>query len=237
MSDIAVKTNTVCKGFGQGETRTEVLKEINFEARLGELLMLVGPSGCGKTTLLSIIAGTLGVDRGEVEVFNSPLHQLNKEAVTRFRADNIGFIFQQYNLIPTLNCIENVSVPLRIQGQKAAFAEKKAAEMLVAVGLEKRMHHRPNMLSGGQQQRVAIARALVHEPRLIICDEPTAALDSENGTKVMEFLSHAARRPDRCAIVVTHDNRIFKYADRMTFMEDGRIDHTENSQTNSQHHN
>jgi putative ABC transport system ATP-binding protein len=230
MNNVAVRTNTVCKGFGEGETRTEVLKEVNFEARMGELLMLVGPSGCGKTTLLSVIAGTLGVDRGEVEVFDSPLHNLDKRAVTRFRAANIGFIFQQYNLIPTLNCIENVSVPLRIQGQKAAAAERKAAEVLETVGLGNRIHHRPNMLSGGQQQRVAIARALVHEPKLIICDEPTAALDSENGGKVMELLRGAAARPDRCVIVVTHDNRVFKYADRMTFMEDGRIDRTETKQ-------
>jgi putative ABC transport system ATP-binding protein len=227
MKNIAVKTNTVCKGFGSGETRTEVLKDVNFEARMGELLMLVGPSGCGKTTLLSVIAGTLGVDHGEVEVFDSPLHNMNKQAVTQFRANNIGFIFQQYNLIPTLNCIENVSVPLRIQGQTAVVAEKKAAEMLETVGLGKRMHHRPNMLSGGQQQRVAIARALVHEPKLIICDEPTAALDSENGAKVMEILKNVAAKPDRCVIIVTHDNRIFKYADRMTHMEDGRIDHTD----------
>src|SRR5499433_3164826 len=230
MKDIAVKTKTVCKGFGQGETRTEVLKDVNFEARVGELLMLVGPSGCGKTTLLSVIAGTLGVDRGEVEVFDAPLHSLDKKAVTQFRAANIGFIFQQYNLIPTLNCVENVSVPLRIQGQKDAVAEKKAAEMLETVGLGKRMHHRPNMLSAGQQQRVAIARALVHDPKLIICDEPTAALDSENGTKVMELLRGVAAKPDRCVIIVTHDNRVFKYADRMTHMEDGRIDHTENNQ-------
>src|SRR5689334_17158771 len=232
MTNIAVKTNTVCKGFGQGETRTEVLKDVNFEARMGELLMLVGPSGCGKTTLLSVIAGTLGADRGEVEVFDSPLHRLDKRAVTQFRAANIGFIFQQYNLIPTLNCIENVSVPLRIQGHKAAAAEKKATDMLETVGLGKRMHARPNMLSGGQQQRVAIARALVHEPKLIICDEPTAALDSENGAKVMEILKNVAAKPDRCVIIVTHDNRIFKYADRMTHMEDGRIDHTENNQSN-----
>ena len=234
MKDIAVKTSTVCKGFGQGESRTEVLKEVDFEARMGELLMLVGPSGCGKTTLLSVIAGTLGVDRGEVEVFNTLLHTMDKPSVTRFRAANIGFIFQQYNLIPTLNCVENVSVPLRIQGQTAAVAEKKAAEMLETVGLGKRMHHRPTMLSGGQQQRVAIARALVHEPKLIICDEPTAALDSENGTKVMEILKNVAAKPDRCVIIVTHDNRIFKYADRMTHMEDGRIDHTDNHQAHSQ---
>src|SRR5262249_17801818 len=233
MNHIAVKTNTVCKGFGEGESRTEVLKEVNFEARLGELLMLVGPSGCGKTTLLSVIAGTLGVDRGEVEVFNSSIDKMDKRAVTEFRAANIGFIFQQYNLIPTLNCIENVSVPLRIQGHKAPFAEKKAAEMLETVGLGKRMHHRPNMLSGGQQQRAAIAHALVHDPKLIICDEPTAALDSENGAKVMELLRGVAAKPDRCVIIVTHDNRIFKYADRMTHMEDGRIDHTETTTTTS----
>jgi putative ABC transport system ATP-binding protein len=170
-------------------------------------------------------------------VFNSPLHKLDKKAVTEFRAANIGFIFQQYNLIPTLNCIENVSVPLRIQGASAAVAEKKAAEMLETVGLGKRMHHRPNMLSGGQQQRVAIARALVHDPKLIICDEPTAALDSENGMKVMEILKNVAAKPDRCVIIVTHDNRIFKYADRMTHMEDGRINHTEDSADKIAQHN
>jgi putative ABC transport system ATP-binding protein len=234
MNDLAVKTTKVSKSFGQGEAQTHVLRQINFEARLGELLMLVGPSGCGKTTLLSVIAGTLAADRGEVEVFNSALHRLNASAVTQFRATNIGFIFQQYNLIQTLNCIENVSVPLRIQGKRAAFAEKKAAEMLETVGLGQRMRHRPNMLSGGQQQRVAIARALVHEPKLIICDEPTAALDSENGTKVMEILRSVAAKADRCVIVVTHDNRIFKYADRMTYMEDGNITRTESiSQSSS----
>jgi putative ABC transport system ATP-binding protein len=231
MHPLAVKIRTVCKGFGTGEARTEVLKAVDFEARLGELLMLVGPSGCGKTTLLSVIAGTLGVDRGEVEIFDAPLHRLDARAVTRFRAEHIGFIFQQYNLIPTLNCMENVSVPLRIQGHGAAHAEKRAAEMLERVGLGSRLRHRPNQLSGGQQQRVAIARALVHEPKLIICDEPTAALDSENGAKVMEILRSVATAPDRCVIIVTHDNRIFKFADRMTHMEDGRISHTqENAQ-------
>jgi len=232
MNEIAIKTESVCKGFGHGEARTEVLKDVMFEARLGEMLMLVGPSGCGKTTLLSVIAGTLAVDRGEVAVFNEPLHKLDKRSVTAFRAANIGFIFQQYNLIPTLNCVENVSVPLRIRGMKAAPAEKKAAEMLETVGLGNRIRHRPNMLSGGQQQRVAIARALVHDPKLIICDEPTAALDSENGAKVMQILKEVAARPDRCVIIVTHDNRIFKYADRMTHMEDGRIHHTDTNSNN-----
>src|SRR5688572_29172239 len=226
MKNIAVKTSGVNKGFGQGESRTEVLKQVDFAARMGELLMLVGPSGCGKTTLLSVIAGTLATDRGDVTVFDAPLHKLDKKSVTEFRAANIGFIFQQYNLIPTLNCVENVSVPLRIQGASAAVAEQKAATMLETVGLGQRMRHRPNMLSGGQQQRVAIARALVHDPKRIICDEPTAALDSENGTRVMELLRGVAAKPDRCVIIVTHDSRVFKYADRMTHMEDGRIEHT-----------
>lgn len=233
--NVAVRTSGVNKAFGAGEARTEVLKQVDFEARMGELLMLVGPSGCGKTTLLSVIAGTLAADRGEVEVFGSALHRLDKSAVTKFRAEHIGFIFQQYNLIPTLNCIENVSVPLRIQGATAAVAERRAAEMLEVVGLGKRMHHRPTLLSGGQQQRVAIARALVHEPKLIICDEPTAALDSENGQKVMQILKDVAAKPDRCVIIVTHDNRIFKYADRMTHMEDGRIQRTESGEFISRH--
>ncbi len=236
MNSIAVRTNTVCKGFGSGETRTEVLKSVNFEARIGELLMLVGPSGCGKTTLLSVIAGTLSIDRGEVEVFDSPLHALDKSSVTEFRSKHIGFIFQQYNLIPTLNCIENVSVPLRIQGSTARVAETRAAAVLDTVGLGSRMTHRPSMLSGGQQQRVAIARALVHEPKLIICDEPTAALDSENGAKVMELLRSVASTPGRCVIIVTHDNRIFKYADRIVRMEDGRIDNSQPSVPNPLQH-
>lgn len=223
----AIRTQSICKGFGEGESRTEVLKNVDFDARLGELLMLVGPSGCGKTTLLSVIAGTLGADRGEIEVFGEPLHCMTASLVTRFRAANIGFIFQQYNLIPTLDCVENVSVPMRIQGHRAVAAEKKAAEILELVGLGTRMRNRPGTLSGGQQQRVAIARALVHDPRLIICDEPTAALDSENGAKVMELLRDFAARPDRCVVIVTHDNRIFKYADRMVRMEDGRIENGE----------
>jgi putative ABC transport system ATP-binding protein len=135
----------------------------------------------------------------------------------------VGFIFQQFNLIPTLSLVENVSVPLLINGERRGLAEKKSREMLDKLGLEGRGDDRPTNLSGGQQQRVAIARALVHEPRLVICDEPTSALDKETGAKIMELLREVARRPDRSVIVVTHDNRVFKYADRMTEMEDGRV--------------
>ncbi len=221
--DIAVRTRGVTKSFGLGEARTPALKGVDFEACTGELLMIVGPSGCGKTTLLSVVAGTLDFEEGEIDVLGAPLHRLKPGEITEFRKKNIGFIFQQFNLIPTLTCLENVSVPLLINGVPRAKAGKRALEMLVAVGLEGKDAKRPTQLSGGQQQRVAIARALVHEPRLIICDEPTSALDSENGHKIMDLLYAVARAPGRSVIVVTHDNRVFQYADRMAEMEDGRV--------------
>ena len=219
----AVLINGIVKSFGDGESKLKVLKGIHLEAEDGRIMMLVGPSGCGKTTLISIIAGTMDADEGSIEVFGAPLHAMKKSAITKFRANNIGFIFQSFNLIPTLNCAENVSVPLLIQGRPWNEAQKKARAMLEKVGLGDRWHHRPNQLSGGQQQRVAIARAMVHEPRLIICDEPTAALDAKNGALVMELFHDVARVPGRAVIIVTHDNRILKYADRIASMDDGRI--------------
>jgi putative ABC transport system ATP-binding protein len=219
----AVHVRGIVKSFGDGDSKLTVLKGIDFNARDGEIMMLVGPSGCGKTTLLSVIAGTLRADAGTVDVFGDMISALPNAAVTRFRARNIGFIFQSFNLIPTLNIAENVSVPLLIQGNSPRVAEKKAREVLKQVGLGDRWHNRPNLLSGGQQQRVAIARALVHEPRLIICDEPTASLDAKNGHMVMDLFRDVARVPGRCVIIVTHDNRIFSYADRIAQMDDGRI--------------
>ena len=227
---LAVHVRGVTKTFGTGEARTPALKGVDFDARLGELLLIVGPSGCGKTTLLSVIAGTLNFDDGEIDVFNTPLHELKNRDITEFRKRNVGFIFQQFNLIPTLNLIENVSVPLLINGARRAAAGKKAKELLERLGLGGREKDTPLQLSGGQQQRVAIARALVHEPRLVICDEPTSALDKETGAKIMELLREVGRSPDRCVIVVTHDNRVFKYADRMTEMEDGRVQWVHESQ-------
>ena len=220
---LAVHVRNVAKAFGTGDARTQALKGVDFDARLGELLMIVGPSGCGKTTLLSIIAGTLEFDEGEIDVFGTALHTARPRDITEFRRRNVGFIFQQFNLIPTLNLIENVSIPLLINGHPRALAEKKSAALLDLVGLAGRGRERPGNLSGGQQQRVAIARALVHEPKLLICDEPTSALDKDTGAHIMELLREVARKPDRCVIVVTHDNRVFKYADRMTEMEDGRV--------------
>ena len=220
---IAARLRGISKSFGDGDARTNVLKGIDLDVRSGDITMLVGPSGCGKTTLISIIAGTLAADEGELNVFGHDLRKLSKANTTRFRAENIGFIFQAFNLIPTLTCVENVSVPLLIQGVSASKAEKKAKEVLDKVGLAERFHHRPSQLSGGQQQRVAIARALVHEPRLIICDEPTAALDAKNGHIVMELFEHVARGQDRAVLIVTHDNRIFHHANRIASMDDGQV--------------
>ena len=218
-----VDVTNVKKSFGSGENQIHVLKKVNLQARTGEILMLVGPSGCGKTTLLSAIAGTMQVDAGEVNVFGKPLHQMSGGALTKFRGDHIGFIFQQFNLIPTLTLAENVGVPLLIQGVGNSEAIKRARAVLEMVGLGDRWRERPNKLSGGQQQRVAIARALVHEPPLVICDEPTAALDAQNGEIVLELFRNVARSPERAVIIVTHDNRIFSYADRIARMDDGEI--------------
>ncbi|MFM2197825.1 MAG: hypothetical protein RLZZ505_1257 [Verrucomicrobiota bacterium] len=211
------------KSFGTGSNKVHVLKKVCLQARTGEILMLVGPSGCGKTTLLSAIAGTLNVEAGQICVFQKELTKLSGGALTKFRAKNIGFIFQQFNLIPTLTIAENVGIPLLIQGVSTGKALGRSREILERVGLGDRWKERPNKLSGGQQQRVAIARALVHEPPLVICDEPTAALDSKNGEIVLDLFSQVARTSNRAVIIVTHDNRIFSYADRIARMDDGEI--------------
>ncbi len=221
--ETAVRVNGVVKSYGRGETRTLALKGASLEARFGELLMIVGPSGCGKTTLLSVICGTLDVDEGAIEVFGHDLAGMSTGAITKFRGENVGFIFQQFNLIPTLTAVENASVPLLLRGEPTRRAEARAAAVLGHMGLGGRERSYPRELSGGQQQRVAISRALVHEPRLIICDEPTASLDAATGQRTMELLKESALRPDRCVIVVTHDSRIFHFADRIAEMEDGRV--------------
>ncbi len=219
----AVRLVRIEKSFGVGSARTQVLKGASFEARLGELGMLVGPSGCGKTTLLSILAGTLDAEEGEVEVLGHRLDQLGAAALTRFRRFHIGFIFQQFNLIPTLSAAQNVSVPLLLQGIPWRAAEERACDILKRVGLAEKTREYPSRLSGGQQQRVAIARALIHEPPLILCDEPTSSLDRQTGQQVMELLRDAAADPHRCVVVVTHDSRTYHFAGRMSEMEDGRI--------------
>jgi len=219
----AVTIRGVTKSFGTGDTKTTVLKGIDLDVRMGELLLLVGESGGGKTTLLSVIAGILDIDDGQLDVLGVPLPQLPGGKKTRFRGQTMGFIFQQFNLLPALTAAENVAVPLLIHDMPKRDAVERARAMLATVGLGDRTEFLPAKLSGGQQQRVAIARALVSEPRLLICDEPTAALDGENGQKIMAILRDVGRSPERAVIVVTHDSRIFHFGDRIAELTDGRI--------------
>jgi putative ABC transport system ATP-binding protein len=219
----AVECAGVTKTYGSGDSAVAALKGVDLEARVSELLMIVGPSGCGKTTLLSVICGTLRVDAGSVRLFGEEISRMRGGAVTAFRGKNVGFIFQQFNLIPYWTVVENVSVPLLLAGLPRREAEARSRDVLAEVGLSDKFRAAPAALSGGQQQRVAIARALVHEPRLIICDEPTAALDAKTGHKVLELLREIACRPGRSVIVVTHDSRIFDFADRIAEMEDGVV--------------
>jgi putative ABC transport system ATP-binding protein len=223
-SAVAVACRGVTKEFGSGDTGTLALRGVDLDVAYGEMTLLVGPSGCGKTTLISIIAGLLRATAGELVVLERPLQQISAGDLVRFRRDEIGFVFQQYNLLPTLNAVENAAIPLIIQGVSRRAALEQAHSILVAVGLGQKTHAFPSQLSGGQQQRVAIARALVHEPRLLVCDEPTAALDAQSGRTIMELLRDVAIQHDRAVIVVTHDSRVFDFGDRVVHMTDGRIE-------------
>lgn len=220
---VAVHCHKVVKVYDTGEQKVVALNGIDLDVALGELMMLVGPSGCGKTTLISVIAGILNQDSGLCELFGENLLTMRSREKLAFRARNIGFVFQAFNLLPALNAAENVAVPLIINGIKRASAEKQAIEVLEQVGLGERWKSLPVQLSGGQQQRVAIARALVHSPRLIVCDEPTSALDHASGHNVMNLLKQVALHKDRALIIVTHDARIFNFADHIAEMDDGHV--------------
>jgi putative ABC transport system ATP-binding protein len=219
----AVHLRGVTKTYGSGPSRVPALRGVDLDVPLGELVMLVGPSGCGKTTLISVVAGILDHDEGDSLVFGNDLRAMSQSQKTSFRGTNIGFVFQAYNLIPSLTTMENVAVPLLILGNSRKAALKRSKDVLAGVGLEDKLNALPAALSGGQQQRVAIARALVHNPRLIVCDEPTSALDADTGRMVMEVLRQTALSENRALIIVTHDNRIFNFADRIARMDDGRI--------------
>ncbi|MEY3288264.1 MAG: hypothetical protein RLZZ419_506 [Pseudomonadota bacterium] len=221
--NLAVRCQNIVKIYDTGGQKVTALNDINLDIVAGQLMMLVGPSGCGKTTLISVIAGILDQDEGLCELFGENLLTMRSKDKLNFRAKNIGFVFQAFNLLPSLNAAENVSVPLIINGMKRADAERKAITLLEQVGLGERWQSLPSQLSGGQQQRVAIARALVHNPRLIVCDEPTSALDHETGRNVMELLKAVAMEKDRTLVIVTHDARIFDFADRIAEMDDGHI--------------
>ena len=221
--DSAVRCLGVTKSYGAGDAKVMALGGIDLDVRRGELLMVVGPSGCGKTTLISVIAGILDQDSGECEVLGRDLRRLGSKERARFRGSSIGFVFQLFNLLPALNLVENVTVPLLINGVSRKDAEARARQVLEEVNLGSRLDTLPGKLSGGQQQRVAIARALVHEPKLIVCDEPTSNLDHATGQSMMQLLRNIAKSPDRALIVVTHDPRIYDFADRIVRMDDGKI--------------
>jgi putative ABC transport system ATP-binding protein len=222
-SGVAVMCRGVTKVYDAGGTKVTALGGIDLDVPFGELTMLVGPSGCGKTTLISVIAGILEHDHGECHVFGENFKQMSDKKRTAYRGHNIGFVFQAFNLLPTLNAAENVAVPMLINGYSRREAMERAEEALRRVNLGDRRKSLPKELSGGQQQRVAIARSLVHSPKLIVCDEPTSALDHETGHKVMELLREVAVGADRARIIVTHDSRIFEFADRIAKMDDGRV--------------
>ncbi|MFO0897141.1 MAG: ABC transporter ATP-binding protein [Pirellulales bacterium] len=223
----AVACRGLVKEFGSGDARVQALRGVDWSVRAGQMTLLAGPSGCGKTTLISVVAGLLEPTAGEVEVFGEDLAKLRGSELVRFRGRNMGFVFQQYNLLPSLTSVQNAAIPLEIAGVPRREAHARAAELLTAVGLGSKLDALPRQLSGGQQQRVAIARALVHDPRMLVCDEPTAALDAESGRTVMELLRKVSVQPGRVVIVVTHDSRVFAYGDEIVEMSDGRIERIE----------
>jgi putative ABC transport system ATP-binding protein len=232
--DRAVRCRSLTKVFGEADNKVWALRGVDLEVYAGQMTLLVGPSGCGKTTLISVIAGLLDPTEGDIEVLGADLRRLGGRRLVQFRGEHIGFVFQQYNLLPALTAAENAAVPLIIAGRPRKEAVARAKAILEAVNMGDKVNALPRQLSGGQQQRVAIARALVHEPRLLVCDEPTAALDAHSGRTVMELLRRVAVQPGRAVIVVTHDSRVFDFGDRIVYMSDGRIERVETARATAE---
>lgn len=219
----AVTCRHLTKDYGSGNSLVRALRGVELEVYPGELTLLVGPSGCGKTTLLSVVAGILEPTSGSVNVLGTDLTSLSSSRKVRFRRQNVGFVFQQFNLLPALTAAENVTIPLILAGWSKRRALREATDLLERMGMGDRAGALPANLSGGQQQRVAIARALVHQPRLLVCDEPTSSLDAQTGHTIMEILRKVALEGDRAVIIVTHDVRVIEFGDRIARMEDGHI--------------
>jgi putative ABC transport system ATP-binding protein len=219
----AIAVRQLTKNYTEGSAGTLALRGVDLDVHAGELLMLMGPSGSGKTTLLSIMGCILTASSGSVRIGGKEITQLSEKELPGIRLEHIGFIFQGFNLFPTLSAGENVELMLDLKGVKAASAKKRAAELLDQVGLGAKYHSFPSDLSGGQKQRVAIARALAGDPRIILADEPTAALDSHTGKTVMEMMNELAHKRGRAVVIVTHDSRVLSFADRTVRIEDGAI--------------
>jgi putative ABC transport system ATP-binding protein len=224
MSEAAIiKASNLVKWFGEGEARTVAVKQASFEAHYGEMLYIVGPSGSGKTTLLSIISGILRPNEGSVVVEDHDIWSMSDDELADLRLNKIGFVFQDYHLFPRLTTVENVAIPLILKKMEWNEALKLARDYLDIVGLKDRAELQPVKLSGGEQQRVAIARAIAGKPDLLIFDEPTASLDGDTGRKIVEFVKSNILNEKRAIIIVTHDSRIYEFADRIMKMEDGKI--------------
>ena len=223
----AVRASSLVKWFGEGEARTHAVKEVSFEAGFGEMLYVVGPSGSGKTTLLSMISGILRPNSGQVEVKGIPIWSLSNDRLADFRLNTVGFVFQDYHLFPRLTTAENVALPLVLKRRDWRASIDEAHRYLEIVGLRDRAELPPLKLSGGEQQRVAIARAIISQPDILILDEPTASLDGDTGRRILSFVHANILDEHRCILIVTHDSRIYEYADRIMFMEDGRINRIE----------
>ncbi len=218
-----IQCDHINKWFEQGDQRVKILKDISFDAHEGEIIMLMGPSGSGKTTLLSILGGITQQNSGTCTILGTNMNKLPSDEKTIFRAKNIGFMFQNFTLIPTLTIVENTAIPLLLKGIDRQHAFDQAIGLLTQLGLEKQLYRLPNQLSGGEQQRVAIARACIHKPAIILCDEPTSNLDHDNGKKIMEILL-SIKNENKCTIIiVTHDPRIIQFADTIFQIEDGEL--------------
>ncbi len=218
-----VETRDLTKVYGSGNTAVTALDHVSFDVQPGEFVAMMGPSGCGKSTLLHLLCGLDRPSSGSVLIAGENLSDLSDTAATRLRRQKIGLVFQFFNLVPVLTAVENVSLPLTLDGVKQSQARARAADWLQKVGMDDRLANRPDQLSGGQQQRVAIARALVAEPEIILADEPTGNLDTRAGEEVARLLQQISRQWGRSIIMVTHDPRIAAYAGRIIFLKDGRI--------------
>ena len=218
-----LECENVVKELGKGAGKVMALKGVNLQLEPGELTLLMGPSGSGKTTLLSILGCILTPTSGIIRVAGEETEGKSPEELANIRRKHFGFIFQSYNLFPTLSALENVRIALDVLGLKGYAASSRAEEVLHEVGLGSRLKHYPSNLSGGEQQRVAVARAIASSPTIVLADEPTAALDNENGQAVMSLLARIAKEQNRSVLAVTHDPRTLGYADRVVRIEDGRI--------------
>ena len=219
----SIIASDIYKSFTTGSVPIHVLKGLSMEIYPGEMTLIIGPSGCGKSTLLALLSGLNRPDRGSITVLNEPFSDLSDDALDEFRLHHAGFIFQGFNLFPSLTAKEQVILPLQYLDINVREAEMRAEEILTHVGLKERMHLRPSELSGGEKQRVAIARALAKKPTLLFADEPTSSLDKVNGENIVDILQRSARESGTTVLCVSHDQRLIAHADRVLAMEDGMI--------------